>query len=317
MKKALKILGYFLLALLVIVACFAAYIQVAPFPTYEAKMPVFVVASDSAHIAEGRRIVLTKCGYCHRSPEGTLSGDLWGDDPMFGKIWAANLTHHPTAGIGNYTGGELAYLLRTGIKKDGKFAGPFMMFPTMTDEDLASVIAFLKSDAPEVQPSDWQKPPAQLTFLAKMWLKVLVKPSEYSDKPIVTPSPADSIAYGKYLTTSKWECSLCHSESFETYNHFEPEKSPGYLGGGNLVGKKNEKPVPSANLTPDKETGLGNWTLEQFSDAVRYGKRPDGRAMNHAMPPFAVLTDAEVSAIWQYLKTTPPLKNKVVQAENQ
>ena len=67
------------------------------------------------------------------------------------------------------------------------------------------------------------------------------------------------------------------------------------------------------NLTPDKETGLGNWTAGQIVDAIRKGQRPDGRELAPIMPwrGFAVLTDEDAFAIAAYLKSLPPVKNKV------
>lgn len=317
MKKILKWLGYSLLGLFTMVLCAAAYIQFAALPTYEVKAPQLSIVPDSARLAQGRRIVLMDCAHCHRSADGKLGGDLWANDPQFGKLWTANITQHPTAGIKDYTDGELAYLLRTGIKRDGHFAGPWMTFPLMSDEDLASVITFLRSDAPEVQASENRQPPVETTFLGKLFLKVLLKPAfEYPKQPMLAPSPTDKIAFGRYLATSLWECYRCHSASFETNDDLNPEKSVGYFGGGNPITDKENIPVNSANLTPDRETGIGAWTEAQFIEAVRFGKRPDGRALSHLMPPMSMLREDEVSAIWAYLQTLPPLKNPVQRGNN-
>jgi mono/diheme cytochrome c family protein len=67
------------------------------------------------------------------------------------------------------------------------------------------------------------------------------------------------------------------------------------------------------NLTPDKETGLGNWTNEQIVTAIRTGKRPDGRMLAPVMPynDFAALTKEDALAIAGYLKSLPAISNKV------
>lgn len=311
MRKALKIFGYLLLTLLLLATGMAAYIQFAPEPTHKIQAPDLKITADSAHIAEGRRIALTVCAYCHRGPDGKLSGDVWSNDTPFGTIWSANITQHPDAGIGRYTDGELMYLLRTSVKRDGHAAGGFMAFPLMSDEDLTSVIAFLRSDAPEVQPSERNRPPRQLSFLGKMFMKFIAKPLPYPAQPIVAPDSSDQLAWGRHLATAKWTCFECHSASFETNNSLEPEKSPGYFGGGNPIEDKEKNIARSANITPDPETGIGSWTEAQFAEAVRFGKRPDGRALSHIMPPMSILSDAEISAIWAYLRTVPPVKNPV------
>ena len=96
-------------------------------------------------------------------------------------------------------------------------------------------------------------------------------------------------------------------------NMEEPEKSGGYLGGGNpmLSPEDGKTVVYSANITMDKETGIGNWTEEQFIHAVRFGQRPDGKPLRQPMAPFSALTDEEASAIWAYLQTAPPIRNEV------
>lgn len=311
MKKILKVFGYVLGSLLVLILLFAAYIQLTPMPTYEVKAPDLKVQPDSALIAEGSRIVMTDCIMCHRGADDRLSGHLWADNGVLGKLWSANLTQHPDAGIGQYTDGELAYTLRTGIKRNGQYAGPWMAFPLISDEDLSAVIAFLRSDAPAVQPSERRQPPAELKFPGKIFFKLIVHPNDYPQQPVKTPPATDKIAWGRYLATAKWACYRCHSASFETNNDLEPEKSAGYFGGGNLLEDGEHNKAVSANITSDPASGIGKWTQAQFADAVRYGKRPDGRALNPMMPPMTVLTDAEIDALWAYLRTIPPVKNAV------
>jgi mono/diheme cytochrome c family protein len=67
------------------------------------------------------------------------------------------------------------------------------------------------------------------------------------------------------------------------------------------------------NLTPDRETGIGNWSTDQIATAITTGKRPDGRILAPIMPwhAFANLTGSDVYAIAVYLKSLPPVKNKV------
>ncbi len=68
------------------------------------------------------------------------------------------------------------------------------------------------------------------------------------------------------------------------------------------------------NLTPDQETGLGGWSEKQFIDTMRTGKHlGNGREILPPMPWFALaaLTDDDLKAIFSYLGTVPPIKNKV------
>jgi cytochrome c2 len=69
-----------------------------------------------------------------------------------GKIYSKNITHDPLSGIGKWTDGELYSFMRTGIKPDGQYVPIYMpKFPLMSDEDLKSVIAWLRSDSYPVQ----------------------------------------------------------------------------------------------------------------------------------------------------------------------
>ncbi|WP_119417892.1 c-type cytochrome [Desertibaculum subflavum] len=66
------------------------------------------------------------------------------------------------------------------------------------------------------------------------------------------------------------------------------------------------------NLTPDRETGLGNWSAAEIIKAVRTGARPDGRLLVPIMPyhSYGELTDTDAKALAAYLKSMPPVHNK-------
>lgn len=121
---------------------------------------------------------------------------------------------------------------------------------------------------------------------------------------------ADStIEHGKYLV-SIMGCTDCH-----TSGHFfgHPDMTR-FLGGsdvGFLVPGLGVFVGP--NLSSDKETGLGNWTAKQIVTAITTGERPDGRMLAPSMPwrGFANLTNTDALAIATYLKSLPPISNKV------
>lgn len=316
MRRILKWAGILLGGLLLLVLGFVLYINFSPLATYENKAPDLKIQADSAMLAEGARIVQMHCAQCHRSKDGKLGGNLM-EDGALGTVYAPNITQHPEHGITNYTDGQLAYLLRTGIKADGGYAPPWMTkFPHLSDRDLESIIAFLRSDHPMVQPSNNIPPPTEYSFLAKMLLKMgAFGPLPYPEKPIAAPNSSDQVAYGKYLATAKYECYGCHSANFEKVDMLAPEKSEGFFGGGNPMLDLEGNLVSSANLTQDTETGIGTWTKEQFSKALRTGVKPDGTIVKYPMSPYTLLTEEEAAAIWEYLKTVPVIKNETLKAE--
>jgi cytochrome c553 len=70
----------------------------------------------------------------------------------------------------------------------------------------------------------------------------------------------------------------------------------------------------TANLTPDKETGLGTWTLQQFVDTIRNGRvQGHGRQLLPPMPwpAYKNMNDADLRAVFAYLQSIPAIKNKV------
>jgi mono/diheme cytochrome c family protein len=117
------------------------------------------------------------------------------------------------------------------------------------------------------------------------------------------------VARGKYLVSFNG-CTDCH-----TPGHFlGKEEEERYLAGsdvgfflpglGTFIGP---------NLTSDKETGLGNWTVKQIVTALQTGVRPDGRILAPVMPwhGFANMTKGDATSVATYLKSLPPISHKV------
>lgn len=313
MKRVLKIIAILIGVVVLAGVCFALWVHFRGIPSYTTAPPDLKVIPDSALIADGQRLAEMVCKNCHLSPNGKMEGKSLDDIPAeFGKVWSQNITRDAKYGAGRYSDGELAFLLRTGIKRDGVFAPPWMpKFPHLSDHDLQSIIAYLRSDAPELEASEKQQPPPQPSFLAKFLCVVAFKPLPYPTQPIEAPSMSDKVAYGRYIATGKVECYSCHSPTFKTMNIMEPEKTPGYFSGGNPMTGEDGKVVLTRNLTPDKETGIGNMTEEQFIKAVKYGQRDGKPALRRPMIPFTQMTDEEASAVYAYLRTIPAIHHNI------
>jgi mono/diheme cytochrome c family protein len=63
--------------------------------------------------------------------------------------------------------------------------------------------------------------------------------------------------------------------------------------------------VRAANITPDKNTGIGDYTQEQFLRAMKEGITPDGGKLKPPMPKFKMLRNEEINDIYAYLQTVP------------
>jgi len=117
------------------------------------------------------------------------------------------------------------------------------------------------------------------------------------------------IERGQYLVTITG-CNDCHTPGAL---FGKPDKTK-LLAGSNVgFGDPASGVVVGQNLTPDKETGLGEWTSDQIVTAFTAGKRPDGRMLSPIMPWPALsrLTHDDALAIAAYLKTLPAVKNAV------
>jgi mono/diheme cytochrome c family protein len=115
-------------------------------------------------------------------------------------------------------------------------------------------------------------------------------------------------AHGKYLVLAG--CTDCH-----TPGHLLGKPDMSRFLGGSDVGLE----VPglgvfvAPNLTPDKDTGLGNWTKDQIATAIQTGVRPDGRVLAPMMPwrAYGGLTKSDVGDIVEYLSSLPAISHKV------
>jgi len=117
------------------------------------------------------------------------------------------------------------------------------------------------------------------------------------------------IKRGKYLVTLG-NCNDCHTPGY----FFGKPDLPRFLGGSEVGFEIPGRGVfHGPNLTPDRETGIGKWSTEEIVTAVTKGKRPDGRELAPTMPwhAYAKLTSEDSQAIAAFLKSLPPVKNKV------
>jgi len=134
----------------------------------------------------------------------------------------------------------------------------------------------------------------------------IVAPASQGSSYAAGSADADRVARGAYLTTTSL-CNDCHT--------------PGYLLGHpddsrHLAGTDVGFEIPGLgyfygpNLTPDRDTGLGNWSEDEIVTALRTGVRPDGRVLAPIMPwmTFASLSDEDAYAIAAYLKSLTPYR---------
>jgi len=125
--------------------------------------------------------------------------------------------------------------------------------------------------------------------------------------------PADVLALGEYVATLAG-CGFCHTPVDERQREL-----PGMRFGGGRSWPVDGVDVRSSNISPDRETGIGNWTREQFIARFRRYQGAAGRipvsdvGYNTQMPwtLYADMTDADLGAIYEYLMKQPAVRNAV------
>ncbi len=315
MRKTIKVLLGIVALVVVAAGLFALFVNYRDMPIYKVEQIDVHVASTPERIAKGKKMASMLCFSCHyNSATEEFTGRLLSEAPQFGKIHSANITNDSVNGIGKLTDGQLLYFIRTGIKPDGEYVPPYMpKLVHIADEDLYSIIAYLRSDDKYVKANHTPAPKSQQSFLTKFLVTIKAfGPFDYPKVTIPLPDTTNQLAWGKYIALYQYECYSCHSKDFSSNNYGVPEKSAGFFGGGNKMFQLDGTPISTLNISQDKETGIGNWSEEDFIHAVKSGIVPNKQAaLRYPMQPYFNLSDAELKAVYAYMKTVPPIKNKV------
>lgn len=314
MKKTLLIV---LLLLVVGVLSAAAYLRFALPDVGPAK--TLKAPTDAASVARGEYLAnhVMVCKDCHSTrdwspfsaplatgPPGA-GGEYFGPEFGFpGKFYSSNLT---PANLGNWTDGEIFRAITCGVSKDGSALFPIMPYAyygQLDPKDVLDIIAYIRT-LPAVPDN---LPPSEPDFPMSLILNTIPKDAS----PGKRPAPSDTLAYDAYLVKAA-ACIECHAPAEKGQIIQERAFHGGrefHLPGGVLY---------SANLTPDKATGIGNWSREDFLTHFKNYRDPAAPPIvpkdgyNTIMPwtMYAHMTDADLAAIYTYLRNLPPATNKV------
>jgi mono/diheme cytochrome c family protein len=321
MKKFFKFFFYFLGALIVLTIVFiiyfnATYPRVDP-PTNEK------VEITPARLERGKYLAhhVTVCMDCHSTRDwskfaGPVMEKTYGkggekfDEQTAGVpgiLYAKNIT---PAGIGNLTDGELIRTITCGVTKDGKTLFPLMPYfgyNNLSKEDLYSIVAYIRS----LQPIQNNVEESSVNFPVNLIIKT-APPKSFKAAP--EPNKNNLVECGKYLVTIA-SCGDCHTQMEKG----KPIEGKEFAGGfqfqlpGGLV--------RSANITPDKTTGIGAWTKDDFIARFKSFDPVSNPPMsvevsefNTPMPwtLFAGMTNEDLGAVYEYLRTIKPVANNVV-----
>ncbi len=265
-------------------------------------------AADEAAVRRGE--VLFKaadCAACHTDVKGG-GKPLAGRRPLataFGLFYGPNITPDREYGIGGWTEAQFHDALRRGIDDEGQYlfpVFPFTSFSGMSDQDIADLYAYLGTQPPVAQPNRPHdvKPPFGWRFLLGFWRALF-----FTEGPL-QPVAGQSAEWnrGRYLAEAVVHCEECH-----TPRNFLGALKHSQAFSGNPQGPDGLK-VP--NVTPDSETGIGNWSLDDIATLLKTGQTPDfdfvGSGMAEVVKGTAALSDEDRQAIAVYVKSLPPIR---------
>jgi mono/diheme cytochrome c family protein len=274
------------------------------------QMPRTASTEGDASVARGESIVrsVAVCGGCHsadeKNPDGALSGGREFRDWRIGVSRASNLTNDVETGLGSWSEAEIVRAIRNGERKDGRLLAPVMpyeWFHDMSDDDAFAVARYLKS-LPPVRNAVRQNP--NLVFKIGKLFFLGPKPGISAS----APPPGATAEYGAYLTQHVGLCAECHTPRTGLLQ--KPDRSRLFAGVANPPKTFPKKP---SNITPDAETGIGRWSEEDFIRSIRTGKNPQGGSIHPFMPwpELKRMTDDDLRAMDRFLKTVPPVRNKI------
>jgi mono/diheme cytochrome c family protein len=341
MKKFLKVLGYGLGVLVLLVAGLLSYVKLA-YPKVSPADQSLKIEATPARLARGKYLAenVAACMGCHSQRDWTVLGHpvipgTWGagGDPIFekplmpGSVRPKNITPH---NLGTWSDGEIVRALRSGVSKDGRPLFPFMPYQSLAEmeqEDLYSVIAYVRSlpsVANDVAPTQLVPP---LNFIVHS----IPKDAPPYPQPV---DRKDRVAYGKYLVKIGG-CADCHTPVDDKHQPIADK----YLAGGQefpyvrKVGDRYEAhpgggKVRIPNLSPDMDTGIGRWSKAYFISRFADWRGAKGKAKMvkldldkgdylPIMPylEYSGMTDADLGAIYDYLRTIPAVTNHVPRFE--
>jgi mono/diheme cytochrome c family protein len=322
MRKALRVVLWIVTVFAVVVLGGLVYLGLA-YPKKQDARGITIEATPEL-VARGDYLFnqVAACVVCHTPHEPSVSGGLVdpgrigeGGVPFplgsAGTLYSKNVT--PSA-LGEWTDGEIVRALRDGVSAKGAPLFPLMPYfnyRQLSERDIHALVAYMRTLPP--RPSD--VPDRELGFPMRLIVRMMPGPAgPYPEEP----SRVDVVEYGRYLVTAA-SCADCHSPS----DRGQP--IPGReLSGGNPFPTGDGWVARSANITPDSATGIGAWTRERFVGAFKSratGSAGPSEAAERRSPmpwiTYAGMTEEDLGAIYDYLRTVEPVRNEVVRHERE
>lgn len=255
--------------------------------------------ADSRYVERGRILVngLAACGFCHGASPAPYSPLVGGRSQYdkYGEVKAPNISPS-RSGIGDWTTTELFNVFRASRNREREALSPEIHrgFEWMADQDLLSVIAYLKD-----LPAQENKVPRRTISALDRHTTGFCDVDREVRGYVPSISPRHSLEYGQYLVNHVARCQSCHNAPGALLG------GENYLAGGKVIrGSQGEKAAPG--ITNSEIYGIGAWSAEAIVQYLMSGKTPDNRFIDADYCPvgFYRFTDrSDLLSIARYLKT--------------
>jgi mono/diheme cytochrome c family protein len=312
MKRLLRFLVRTAAAVAALALVLVVVILVRSNRTFDAPYPEVHASTDPKVIERGAYLAYgpAHCVLCHTSGAANKAAFEEGATPPLtggnefklpvGSVFTPNLTPDKETGIGRYSDGELARVLRHGVMPDGRAALPFMEFQQLSDEDLTAVISFLRSQ----KPVRHEVPKTSLNIVGKALLAFVFEPvGPKKTPPKTSPAEAATIERGEYLATTVANCASCHTKR----NPLNGKYVTARFAGGNSFSIEGDKAhvLITPNLTPSKHGRITDWDEERF--VGRFGAGVGLKGTHMPWRQFQKMSETDKRAIYRYLKSLKPV----------
>jgi mono/diheme cytochrome c family protein len=305
---------------LVVVAGIAIYVARRWDRRWDLPQPNLHASADPAIIKRGEYLVYgpAHCVECHagsseeieraveRGQRPALSGGMKFAAPPLGVIYSRNLTPDRETGIGRYSDGQIARMLRSSVRPDGRASVQLLMpYGDMSDADIVAILSFLRA-----QPAVSHRVPENefsiIGKTVKSFAPVFQPRTEMH--PVAQPPEGPTAARGAYLARSVANCGGCHTQrdpvsfaairpDFSGGNEMEPAERTGV---DRRVWFRTPNLTPAAGSAlskfPDRETFIARFQ--------RGGRQHQGSPM--PWEAFGTMSADDLAALYEFLHGLPP-----------
>jgi mono/diheme cytochrome c family protein len=322
MKRVLNYLKYLVPVTVLLLVVGGIHVSRTWDRIYDLPVPEVHASTDSAVIKRGEYLVFgpAHCVECHSASfaeyqtltQGALPplvGGVEFSDPILGRIYSKNLTPDAETGIGRYSDGQIARMMRWSVRPDGRASiRTLMPFHNMSDDDVIAIISFLRQQPPvrHAVPSN------EYTLVGKI-IKSFAppfKPRDSVDPPPAAPASEATRERGEYLARYVGNCTGCHTQ----HNGLTlAEAGPQFAGGEAMDGLDFPGADKSIGFITPNITPQDGSALLKFPDRAIFIARFKFGGRHYPGSPmpweaFSRMSEADIGALYEFLHSLAPQK---------